>query len=232
MNTTPKAARISAIFKSINEQFKTLESFSVFVSKAFDVTFTDYDKETINAHRKIIEDLEIEISDQVTVLLGLFKVVGIDLRFAVSSIKISLYQSLIAKWMLKTIKRIQVCNKFIDQNLKIEMMEMINCSIKISKNSADLLKSCTEKDGFDDVSFVKRLDSDSTDREERVNAIYRRIKREIKNKIRNGEAKYIVHLGTIVEIAKNLERISDYATEIEKASIYVATGDKYEFKID
>ena len=178
--------------------------------------FSDSEKGEISSILANIEQIASDNDSLTTSILALYRPVGMDLRLCVSSIKIMLYMSILSTWIFKTIKLIQKTKEHIPNDLKQIFLRMNSASNQCIKNSIFAIVS----DGKSSVD----ISSGAMESEEIVNNLYRNIKRDAKNKIKTGTAKEVSSLYEIIQIAKNLERMSDYSVAILKRVYYIKTG--------
>jgi phosphate transport system protein len=169
--------------------------------------------ELVIVRDKEIDQKEIEIEEECLKILALYQPVAIDLRYVVACLKLNndleRIGDLAKKIAKKTIKlRLLTPNAlpFDFSEIEEKTIEMIRKSIEalIESDVQLAMKVCVADDVVDDLE--------------------EEIKKNVTEKIRNNS--FSVDLGlSLIGVARNLERIADYATNIAEDVIYLVSGD-------
>jgi phosphate transport system protein len=184
-----------------------------------------YSVETRAKIFEIIEKLRIlsvELEDSVNKIIALSHPVAFDLRFLLSSIKISAELNYISNWAKKTIESIQ---KLEDQILlnenKKDLTKMLDISFETLKDVISTLLQFDSKKKADKEILTKidrMLKADDA-----VDEIYEKILQDGIKAIKSKNADPIMVFEAI-GIAKNLEKISDCIHNMIVTTKYILTG--------
>jgi hypothetical protein len=222
-----KTQYIINLFNEIEKQSQNINDLLKCAEDAFKTSFDETQKNNILLKIKESQINDTTINHMVITLFGLFKMVGLQLRFCASANRIALYQVLIAKWIFKVIKKIQSYQKLIDEDTKHKLQSMLKIAVEINQKSVDQLRAfCLSE--LDSVS----IDKEAVNLDSQIDTMYKQIKREMKSRIKSTNPKGIVGCYAILEIAKVIERISDYSIYNHFAIGYIATGENISIDVD
>ncbi len=169
--------------------------------------------EKITAHDYKINALDFLIERKITTMLALRQPMAVDLRYIVSSIKVSSNLERIgdqAKSIIKKIDRIGA--KAFDNHVKKSLLEMVELSKVMVLDS---VVAFNDQD-VDKADLVLKQD-------DKIDAIYSGL-----FDILEGESfskQQTEKIINILFIAKSFERLADHSTNIAEITKYVATGE-------
>ncbi|GEM_PF-5416099 len=222
-----KFQHIFNLLSELDKQSKNIASLIGFTNKAFDVNFGNSEKlEVLNLVNQT-KASDASINELVLAIFGLFKMVGLQLRFCASANRVSVYQTLVAKWLFKTIKKTQSYRKIIDEDARQKLKSMLELAVAINQQSIEQLKILC-------LSEIEILDAaqNPVSLDKKIDDMYNSIKREMKSRIKSTNAKGIVGCYAIIEIAKIIERVSDYSIYNHFTVKYVASGQDFIADLD
>ncbi len=207
--------------KDLQSVAGTLDEMSHLVAESLDLVaaaLANLDDESfvekITKHDYKINSLDFLIEKKVTSILAMRQPMAVDLRYIVSSLKVSSNLERIgdqAKSITKKLLRINA--KSFDSEVKKSLVEMLNLSKSMVHDSVDafneqnvaeadeVLKSDDEIDQIYSDLFAILEKEDSFNREQVTNII------------------------NILFIAKSFERLADHSTNIAEIAKYVVTGE-------
>ncbi len=161
-----------------------------------------------------INDLDHRVEKLATRVLALRSPMAVDLRFAVSSIKIATILERMGDMAKNSSKRILAIEGEVPKSAIADMEEMIGLVIKMIKNS---------------VKGFGKFDPDRADkvwkREEKLDHLMKKLYDHLQE-IMIESPNMIAPCMTTLLIVKNLERMGDYTTNITKIVHYVSSGEK------
>ncbi len=169
--------------------------------------------EKITAHDYKINSLDFLIERKITTLLALRQPMAVDLRYIVSSLKVSSNLERVgdqAKSIIKKIDRIGV--KSFEGDVKQSLLEMVELSKEMVRES---IVAFNDQD-CEMADLVLRQD-------DRIDSIYSSL-----FKILDGESfskEQAEKIINILFIAKSFERLADHSTNIAEITKYVVTGE-------
>ena len=169
--------------------------------------------EKITSHDYKINSLDFLVERKITTMLALRQPMAFDLRYIVSSIKVSSNLERVgdqAKSIIKKIDRIGA--KAFDEDVKKSLLEMVELSKVMVRNS---VTAFNEQD-FDKAEEVLKQD-------DKIDAIYSSL-----FGIMEGESfskQQTEKIINILFIAKSFERLADHSTNIAEITKYVITGE-------
>lgn len=169
--------------------------------------------EKITAHDYKINSLDFLIERKITTLLALRQPMAVDLRYIVSSLKVSSNLERVgdqAKSIIKKIDRIGV--KSFEGDVKQSLLEMVALS-KVMVRDSIIAFNDQDSEMADQV-----LRQDDT-----IDAIYSSLFRILEgDSFSKEQAEKIIN---ILFIAKSFERLADHSTNIAEITKYVVTGE-------
>ena len=161
---------------------------------------------------KHINELDLQIEEEATVMLALQNPMAIDLRFVISIIKITGMLEHAGDLAKNTVKRSVRMGDFTSEAAIVKLETMADI-IKEMLDSA--LESFAHKDTAK-AALVWRRDKE-------IDALYREII-EMMQKEMSASAENVLPCTQVVFAAKNLERLGDYTTNLAKTVYYVTSG--------
>ena len=169
--------------------------------------------EKITAHDYKINSLDFLIERKITTLLALRQPMAVDLRYIVSSLKVSSNLERVgdqAKSIIKKIDRIGV--KSFEGDVKQSLLKMVEVSKAMVRDSIIAFND-QDTEMADQV-----LRQDDT-----IDAIYSSLFRILEaDSFSKEQAEKIIN---ILFIAKSFERLADHSTNIAEITKYVVTGE-------
>ena len=161
---------------------------------------------------KHINELDLQIEEEATVVLALQNPMAIDLRFVISIIKITGMLEHAGDLAKNTVKRSVRMGGFASETAIVKLETMADI-IKEMLDSA--LESFAKKDTAK-AALVWRRDKE-------IDALYREII-EMMQKEMAASTENVLPCTQVVFAAKNLERLGDYTTNLAKTVYYVTSG--------
>jgi phosphate transport system protein len=162
---------------------------------------------------KEINNLERELEEAATAIIALQSPMAVDLRFITSALKISGVMERAGDLAKNTIKRTVDLADFSDRETLTRLERMADCIVSMLD---DALAAVRERDEGKAIAVWKRDDE--------VDALYHEVFALVQKHMQANPAN--VTAGThVVFMAKNLERLADYVTNIAKAVYYIVTGE-------
>ena len=169
-----------------------------------------------------IKKASIELEDSVNKIIALSHPVAFDLRFLLSSIKLSSELIYISSWTKKTISATQRMGSVnFPIEAKKDIIQMIRISFITLKDVVSTLLSFDSKKKVDNEILFK-LDI-LLEKDDIVDEIYKKILQDGLQSIRQNNANAII-IFEIIGIAKNLEKVSDCINNMIVTTRYVLTG--------
>lgn len=169
--------------------------------------------EKITAHDYKINSLDFLIERKITTLLALRQPMAVDLRYIVSSLKVSSNLERVgdqAKSIIKKISRIGV--KSFDQKVSSSLLEMVELSKAMVRDS---IIAFNDQDTEKADQVLKQDD--------KIDAIYSSLFSILEaDSFSKEQAEKIIN---ILFIAKSFERLADHSTNIAEITKYVVTGE-------
>lgn len=199
--------------KILNNALLILESNTKQIDAKLVAKITEYEFKLKN------ESLMLE--DSVNKIIALRQPVAFDLRFLLSSIKISAELNYAAGWAKKTIKSLQKIDGDLEEVGKKDLSEMLDIASKTLKDTISILLQFDSKKKADSEILFK-IDQ-MLKKDDQVDNIYEKILQDGLSAIRAKNADPIIVFETI-GIAKSLEKVSDCIHNIIITTRYVLTG--------
>ncbi len=161
---------------------------------------------------KHINELDIQIEEEATIVLALQNPLAIDLRFVTSVLKITGMLERAGDLAKNTVKRSVKMGTFAPEPViqKLEMMADI-----IVEMLDDALAAFNRKDMQKATEVWKR--------DQEIDDLYHEIFATMQKEMSATPANVIARTH-VVFAAKNLERVADYTTNLAKTVYYVASG--------
>jgi len=159
-----------------------------------------------------INRLEAALDEAATATLALQSPVAVDLRFVTSALKISGMLERAGDLAKNNVKRSQKLGKYASDEIMAQLAQMADINLSMLE---DALRAVQERNP-DLANAVWKRDDEVDDL---YHAIFSTMQKVMQKDKKNIEA--CTH---IVFMAKNLERMADYITNMAKTVHYVATG--------
>jgi len=169
--------------------------------------------EMITRHDYKINNLDFLIEKKMTAMLAMRQPMAVDLRYVVSSLKVSSNLERIgdqAKSIVKKLNRIKTPK--IDEDIENILIKMLDISKKMVKESVI---------AFNDQDDNKANEVLSND--DKIDKLYKELF-SITNQ-ENFSKEEVTNIINILFIAKSFERLADHATNIAEITKYVITGE-------
>lgn len=161
---------------------------------------------------KEINRLELELESAATTILALQNPLAVDLRFVTSALKISGVMERAGDLAKNTIKRTVELGSYGTPDTLARLDRMADCIVQMMD---DALAAVKEHDANKAIAVWKRDDE--------VDALYHEIFTLMQQEMQEHPGN--ITAGTqVVFMAKNLERIADYVTNVAKTVYYIVTG--------
>lgn len=167
------------------------------------------DAKTADKH---INELDLQIEEEATVVLALQNPMAIDLRFVISIIKITGMLEHAGDLAKNTVKRSVRMGDFAPEEVIAKLELMADIIVEMLDGA---LTAFAEKD-TQKSALVWRRDKE-------IDTLYREII-EMMQKEMAASAENVLPCTQIVFCAKNLERLADYTTNLAKTVYYVTAG--------
>jgi phosphate transport system protein len=182
------------------------------VAKMIKNTEDDY-LEKITSHDYKINSLDFLIEKKITAMLALRQPMAVDLRYIVSSLKVSSNLERVgdqAKSIIKKIHRIN--SKAFDTNIEKSLLAMVELSKEMVRDSVI---------AFNDQD-LKKADK-VLKQDDEIDLIYSGLFEILEGD--NFNKQQIEKIINILFIAKSFERLADHSTNIAEITKYVVTGE-------
>ena len=164
---------------------------------------------------KEINALEIQVEEEVMLFFARHQPLLIELRFVTFSIKLVLILERMGDLVKNTVRRL---NKLGSQPLKSEMRDelekMVVVTMEFLKRNLQMLKQFN-------ADIAKTL----TRRDDAIDALYKKIKKSLNAELEQSPTR-ARFLGQLKQVATNLERCGDFATDITRILYFIHTGDR------
>jgi len=167
----------------------------------------------ITAHDYKINSLDNLIEKKVTSMLALRQPMAVDLRYVISSLRVSGSLERIGDQAKSVIKKIsKLADHTIENDIKNSLLKMLEISKVMVRNSVYAFNN-------HDLEKSKIV----LEQDDKIDDIYREMFAILDNS--NIDTKKMRLMINILFIAKSLERLADHATEIAGITNYVITGE-------
>jgi|CXWL01.1.fsa_nt_gi phosphate transport system protein len=167
------------------------------------------DAKTADKH---INELDLQIEEEATVVLALQNPMAIDLRYVISIIKITGMLEHAGDLAKNTVKRSVRMGDFAPEEVIVKLELMADIIVEMLGGA---LTAFAEKD-TQKAAIIWRRDKE-------IDTLYREII-EMMQKEMAASAENVLPCTQVVFAAKNLERLADYTTNLAKTVYYVTAG--------
>jgi len=161
---------------------------------------------------KHINELDLMIEEEATVVLALQNPMAIDLRFVIAIIKITGMLEHAGDLAKNTVKRSVRMGDFAPEAAIVKLEKMADIIVEMLDGA---LIAFAEKD-TQKAAIIWRRDKE-------IDALYREIVEMMQKEMASASAN-IIPCTQVVFSAKNLERLGDYTTNLAKIVYYVTAG--------
>ena len=205
--------------KDLQSISKTLDEMLELVIESIDMVaqmFKTRDQnliEKITAHDYKINSLDHLIEKKVTAILALRQPMAVDLRYTISSLKVSSNLERSgdqAKSIIRKIARLE------QENFANDIEQSLISMIELSKTMAKEAITAFNNHDLDLANLVLKQDDE-------IDKIYSDLFRIIDHE--NFNRKEVKQITNILFIAKSFERLADHSTNIAEIAGFVVTGD-------
>jgi len=159
----------------------------------------------------LIDHAEIELEEECLKILALYQPVATDLRYVVSCLKINNDLERIGDLAAKMAKRVKIVTKS-EVNMELDFPKMMELTQLMLRKSLDALFSM-------DVEQARAV----CEMDQEVDDLKSKTMEDVKNLILEDHQNIEVYL-QFMGLARGLERIADYATNISEDVIYMLEG--------
>lgn len=163
---------------------------------------------------KKINALDEKIEKKATRLLALRQPMAIDLRMAVSALKIAVIMERMGDLAKKAAKRAPYIKCDVSEDKMARIQDMIRVVSEMMKESLDAFKT------HDNI----RMDAVCL-KDAEVDKNYHELKKELQDQMVS-HPEDVPSLMLIIFAIRNIERIGDYVTKVSKIFYYIATGER------
>lgn len=160
----------------------------------------------------IIDQMEIELEEECLKIIALHQPVAQDLRYVVACMKINNDLERIGDLSVNIAERTQKITEEKNKELPFDFTEMM-------QKTQMMLNQCLDAFIENDISLASQVCQMDDEIDQMNRDIYNQIKKMIKKKSK--KTSYYLHL---LGVARQLERIGDYATNIAEDVIYMIEG--------
>jgi phosphate transport system protein len=163
-------------------------------------------------HDDVIDKMELEVDELAVDILALFNPAARDLRFVITAVKLA-----------PTLERIadHACNiarHAIELNDEPQLKPYIDLPA-MANLATDMLRSVMDSFAAGDANAVQEI----IVRDDRIDALYKQLIRELLTYMIENP-KTITQGTNLLFVAKHLERIADYVTNIGEQIVYMVEG--------
>lgn len=204
---------LNSLNKLLIEMAGLARDMLVIASKSISQPGDDFIQIAKRTDRKINE-LDMQIEQQAIAILALRQPMAIDLRQAVSALKLAVIMERVGDLAKNTAKRTSRVETSINLAWKDEIQKMINIILGMFENVITAFET-QDKEVARSV-WVKDAE---------VDAIYSQLMDVIQQEMANTQ-QGIQSLVQMIFALKNIERIGDYVTKIAKIIFYILSGEK------
>lgn len=172
--------------------------------------------ETITAHDYKINSLDHLIEKKVTAILALRQPMALDLRYTISSLKVSSNLERSGDQAKSIIRKIARLGQLGQQNFASDVEQSLLAMISLSKTMASEAITAFNNQDLELASLVSRQDDE-------IDKIYSDLFRIIDHE--NFNRQQVQEITNILFIAKSFERLADHSTNIAEIAGFVVTGE-------
>jgi phosphate transport system protein len=207
------------MYREIENLKKKILSLSALVEESFQSAIKCIDShddelaKTVITADPIIDEMEVEVEEDCLKLLALYQPVAVDLRYIIASLKINNDLERIGDLTVNIAEETIALSRIPHVDPPPEMIPMAGKVQEMVRKSLDCLINLDEE-------LAARICED----DDEVDALHRQILNRVQRADRDaqGTIKQTLHY---LQIAHNLERIADHATNIAEDTIYMIEGD-------
>ncbi len=161
----------------------------------------------------VVDSLEVEVEEDCLKILALHQPVAADLRYVIAVLKINNDLERIADLAVNIAERTKTINRHSQVEIPFDLHEMLNIAVEMVKSSVDALVTNNTKKAYQVIGEDDKIDDLD------ANAF------EVVQKQICIHAKYTEYYVSLLSVSRNLERISDHATNIAEDVIYMIDGE-------
>ena len=169
--------------------------------------------ETITAHDYKINSLDHLVEKKVTAILALRQPMALDLRYTISSLKVSSNLERSGDQAKSIIRKIARLGQ---QNFASDVEQSLLAMISLSKTMASEAITAFNNQDLELASLVSKQDDE-------IDKIYSDLFRIIDHE--NFNRQQVQEITNILFIAKSFERLADHSTNIAEIAGFVVTGE-------
>ncbi len=160
-----------------------------------------------------IDRMEVDIEEECLKILALHQPVAIDLRYVIACLKMNNDLERIGDLAVNIAGRSISAAEYGEDSLILDFAPMMDITRKMLKQALDALINM-------DASLAAKVVSENDE----LDKLNRQMHLEVNRLIKTNPAKceYYIHL---LCVARHLERIGDYATNISEDVVYLVTGE-------
>lgn len=216
---TLKEHTVKSYDKDLKAIAGTIDEMAELVAYSLDIVREEIENpredllEKITANDYKINSLDFLIEKKITSILAMRQPMAVDLRYIVSSLKVSSNLERIgdqAKGIIKKITRLE--SKKFDNEVKQSLISMLTLSKKMVRDSVDSFNT----HDVSEADSVLRSDDE-------IDKIYGDL--FVITRSENFTREQVQNIINILFIAKSFERLADHATNIAEIAKYVVTGE-------
>jgi phosphate transport system protein len=161
---------------------------------------------------KLINELDVQVEEEATIVLALQNPLAIDLRFVTSVLKITGMLERAGDLAKNTVKRSVKMGTFAPEPVIVKLETMADVILEMLDEALDAFS----KKDMQKATEVWKRDED-------IDNFYHEIFTDMQRDMSENPANVAV-CTHVVFAAKNLERLADYITNLAKTVYYVASG--------
>lgn len=163
---------------------------------------------------KEINALEMQVEEEVMLFFSRHQPLLIELRFVTFSIKLVLILERMGDLAKNTVRRLNKLNEAIRPEIANELQAMTVATKDVLKRSLQML-----------TSFNGEMTKTLTKRDDTIDELYKKIKKLLRTELEQFPTRARA-LNQLKQIATNLERSSDFVTDITRILYFIHTGDR------
>ena len=163
---------------------------------------------------KEINALEMQVEEEVMLFFSRHQPLLIELRFVTFSIKLVLILERMGDLAKNTVRRLNKLGETIQPELAKDLVEMTTATTEMLKRSLKML-----------TLFNAEMTKTLTKRDDTIDELYKKIKKSLRAELEKSPTRARV-LGQLKQVATNLERSGDFATDITRILYFIHTGDR------
>ncbi len=163
---------------------------------------------------KEINTLETQVEEEIMRFFALHQPLLVELRFVTFSMKLVMILERMGDLTKNTVRRL---NK-LDDSIQPEMAQDIE---KMTVATMDLLKRSLQMLSHFNAEMAKTL----TKRDDTIDALYKKIKKSLRAELEQSPTR-ARFLSQLKQVAVNIERSGDFATDITRILYFIHTGER------